>query len=189
MRVGITGGIACGKSTVLSHVASLGYSVFSSDEAFKEIFNLQTTQDWLIERLSKIYSAKEVEDFKQTGKTLIKYAMLSNPQFKKDYEAFVHPQIRQRMIDFNPDVAEVPLMFEAGAQYLFEHVWVVACQPETQVQRLMSRLQCDRDYALAWINQQMPLSEKIAMADRVIYTDQPLAQVLNDVELALKSVF
>lgn len=62
---------------------------------------------------------------------------------------------------------------------------VIACHPETQIARLMNRMNCDRQYALAWINNQMPLKDKIARANRVIYTDGSEESVNELVEIAL----
>jgi len=186
LKIGITGGIACGKSTILSHLKELGHEVFSSDDVFKDIFNLETVQNWLKEQIALRKGDKGLAEYQTAGKTLIRYLVLSDPSFKADYEALVHPMVIEAMLSSGVNIAEVPLLFESGAENCFEHVWVVACDPETQIGRLMSRMKCDRDYAIAWINGQMPLKQKIERADRVIYTDVSPSEVFKIVDKAVQ---
>lgn len=189
LQIGITGGIACGKSTILEHIRSLGYSVFSSDDAFKAIFDTPEVQQWLKEQIIYRKGEDGWREYQDVGKTMIRYLVLSDPKLKTDYEALVHPMIRQAMIEANADVSEVPLLFETGGESCFKHIWVVACNPETQISRLMARMSCSRDYALAWINKQMSLRDKIERATRVIYTDEKPDKVFNIVSCALKEDF
>lgn len=185
LAIGITGGIACGKSTVLNQIKSLGHDVFSADEAFREIFNTDVVQDWLKHQIELRYGAEKRAEYEESGKTLLRYLVLSDASFKNDYEALVHPMVREAMLESGAKIAEVPLLFESGAESCFIFVWTVACSPENQVKRLMNRLNCNRDYALAWINNQMPLKDKITRANRVIYTDVPEEQVFEIVKQAL----
>lgn len=185
IQIGITGGIACGKSTVLKKIQSTGCRVFSCDDAFKSIFDTDVVQNWLQEQIVFRKGEDGWKEYKSTGKTLIKYLMLSDPIFKKDYESLVHPMVRREMLESDASVAEAPLLFETGAESCFEKIWVIACHPETQIARLMNRMNCDRQYALAWINNQMPLKDKIARANRVIYTDSSEESVNELVEIAL----
>ena len=186
IQIGITGGIACGKSTVLKQIQLMGHDVFSCDDAFKAIFETDIVQNWLQEQIILRKGEDGWEEYKSVGKTLIKYLMLSDAIFKKDYEALVHPMVRLKMLESNASVAEVPLLFETGAESCFDKVWVIACNPETQISRLMNRMGCDREYALAWINNQMPLRDKISRANRVIYTDGSEESVKELVKLALR---
>jgi dephospho-CoA kinase len=185
LQIGITGGIACGKSTILEQISSLGYSVFSSDAAFKAIFDTAEVQEWLKEQITQRKGEDGWKEYQEVGKTMIRYLVLSDPQFKTDYESFVHPMIRKAMIEANADVSEVPLLFETSGESCFRHIWVVACDPETQISRLMERMSCNRDYALAWINKQMSLRDKIERATRVIYTDETPDKVFEIVKQSL----
>lgn len=185
LAIGITGGIACGKSTILGQIKSLGHDVFSADESFREIFNTDVVQGWLASQIELRYGVEKRIEYEESGKTLLRYLVLSDPAFKKDYETLVHPMVRSAMLESGAQIAEVPLLFESGAENCFFSVWTVACSPESQVKRLMNRLGCNRDYALAWINNQMPLKDKISRANRVIYTDVPEEQVFEIVKQAL----
>ena len=90
------------------------------------------------------------------------------------------------MFDSNARIAEVPLLFESKLENHFNKIWVIACNPETQIQRLMSRLSCDRDYALLWISHQMPLKDKIKQGNRVIYTDVSLDETYRIIKKSLE---
>ncbi len=62
IKIGITGGIACGKSTILSYIKTQGYTIFSADEAFKSIFEREDVQNWIH---SQIKTRKGEEEFKK----------------------------------------------------------------------------------------------------------------------------
>lgn len=172
IQIGITGGMACGKSTILEQIRLLGHSVFSADEAAKDVFDTDLVQDWLKEQIILRKGEEGYQEYFLIGKSLIRYLVVSDAQFKYDYEALMHPLIRNKMLDSNAKIAEIPLLFETGADAHFKHIWVIACHRETQIARLMNRMDCSREYAIAWIECQMPLKEKIQRANRVIYTDE-----------------
>lgn len=189
IKIGITGGIACGKSTIMSYIKSQGYTTFSADDAFKSIFEHEDVQDWII---SQIRIRKGKEEFKKyvgAEKTLLRYYMFSDPEFKKDYESLVHPMVKNVMLESKADIAEVPLLFETNSVDCFEHIWTIACDLEIQIHRLMNRWSCSREYALAWINLQMPQKDKIALSHRVIYTDGDINEIYETVSRALAADF
>lgn len=185
LNIGITGGMACGKTTILEYIKSLGYTVFSSDDTFKLIFDTDIVQKWLFEQIEMRMGENGLREYQNGGKTFIRYLVLSDPHFKADYEALVHPMVRAAMIEASADVSEVPLLFEVGAESYFRHIWVIACETEVQIARLMGRMSCSREYAIAWINNQMSLRDKIEMANRVIYTDSSIDEVFDIVKHAL----
>mgnify|MGYP003441709426 CR=1 FL=1 len=185
IKIGITGGIACGKSTILSYIKTQGYTIFSADEAFKSIFEREDVQNWIN---SQIKTRKGEEEFKKyigAEKTLLRYYIFSDPEFKKDYESLVHPMVKIAMLESNADIAEVPLLFETNSEDCFKYIWTVACDLETQINRVMNRWHCSREYALAWINLQIPQKDKIALSHRVIYTDCDINEVYKIVTQAL----
>lgn len=185
IEIGITGGIACGKSTILEQIKLMGYNVFSCDDAFNSICETEIVQNWLQEQIIIRKGEDDWKEYKAIGKTLIKYLMLSDSIFKKDYEAFIHSIVRRKMLESNASVAEVPLLFETYPESDFNKIWVIACHPETQIVRIMNRMNCNREYALAWINNQISMKDKISRASRVIYTDDSEESVKEFVKFAI----
>ena len=79
---------------------------------------------------------------------------------------------------------EAALLVETGSAALYPELWVVVCEPEIQIARLMSRKGCDRATALAWVDAQMPLAEKASHATAVIANDGSLDALQQVVERA-----
>lgn len=171
---GLTGGIACGKSTVARMFAELGAAVVSADEISREIVapGMPAWEEIRAEFGDAVLRPDGTLDRKRLG-TIV----FSDPAKRRRLEAITHPRIRQVMAERiaaaaaagGPVIAEIPLLFESEAsRSLVDVVIVVYADPETQLARLMGRDQLTREQALARIEAQMPLSEKVKRADFVI---------------------
>ncbi|MFO7265539.1 MAG: dephospho-CoA kinase [Bacillota bacterium] len=171
---GLTGGIACGKSTVARMFAELGAAVVSADEISREIVapGMPAWEEIRAEFGDAVLRPDGTLDRKRLG-TIV----FSDPAKRRRLEAITHPRIRQVMAERiaaaaaagRPVIAEIPLLFESEAsRSLVDVVIVVYADPETQLARLMGRDQLTREQALARIEAQMPLSEKVKRADFVI---------------------
>jgi dephospho-CoA kinase len=169
VKLGITGGIACGKSTVLKEIESMGVPVFSIDSVFIHDFNTDVIQFWLKQKIEE-FKITNI-DFNSIDETMKKYIIFSNELLKKEYDKFVYKISMERIASTDVQVVEVPLLFEMRLEEKFEKIWTIACNPELQISRLMERLNCSRDYALIFINNQIPIRHKIESCNRVIYTD------------------
>lgn len=177
--VGITGGIACGKSTILNYLREQGHKVFSADNTLKEIFPSEEVQEWLNREICERYGNDEHEEFFYVGKPYLWKHIINDPDFRKAYESFIHPLIRTEMFKSDYTYAEVPLLFESKIEHLFKEIWVITCNPQTQIERLINRLKCTEEYALSIINLQLPSSYKEERATRVINTDGIFEEIEN----------
>ena len=169
-KIGITGGIACGKSTVLSICKNAGHSVFSCDEIAHELFVTSAVQDFIHQWL---YKSDRPEDTTYS-RLQVRGMILTDPIFKREYEKFFHPLIRDAMWDSYAEICEVPLLYEIGMESLFQHIWVIAIEPEEQIRRIVEVRGLSKGEALAMINTQKPMQEKISRADRVLWTNKPI---------------
>jgi dephospho-CoA kinase len=174
--VGVTGGIGTGKSTVCGFLRELGAEVIDADRVGKQILMPgKPAYHKVIERFGEgILAADGTVDRKALGRIIF-----DDSAARRDLDALTHPAIKDEVDAKFAEYAtrgdcvvalEAPLLYEAGIENTVNEVWVVACGPEEQLQRVMDR-GFTREEAEARIAAQMPLHEKIRRADKVIITD------------------
>ena len=173
--IGLTGGIACGKSTVSTELRALGAAIIDADALAHELSQPhQPIYNAYVERFgSEIVAADGTID-----RAAIARRVFADPAVRAEVEAIAHPIIRRaaeerlraaRDENKRAAVLDVPLLFEAGWDALADETWVVALPREEQLARLLARDKAmDAGEARARIAAQMPLAEKCARADVVI---------------------
>ena len=195
MRViGLTGGIACGKTTVLDHLRRLGAPAVDADSISRAL----TAPGG--EALPAIREAFGEGVFLPDG-TLDRRALgelvFSDEGKREKLNALLHPMILTQMereldairLQGAPAaMLDVPLLYEAGMEPLADEVWVVSAPKNVQVGRLMRRDGFTKEEALRRIASQMPLEEKRRRADRVIETDKPLEALYREVETLWREI-
>lgn len=190
--IGLTGGIATGKSTVSDYLATRYHCRILDADIYAREAVAQGSP--ILERIFQRYG----DDVRDTNGTLQRQA-LGNIVFRDEtekawLEAQIHPFVRQRFAEElggdrpkNPPViCVIPLLIEANLVDLVSEVWVVTCDPDQQLQRLQKRNQLSFDQAQDRIHSQMPLSEKIKVADVVLDNSSDLATLQQQVDQALK---
>ncbi|MGE9834988.1 dephospho-CoA kinase [Streptococcus orisratti] len=171
--IGITGGIASGKSTVSSYLRELGQIVIDADEVVHDLQKkggalYQVLVGWLG---TEILQADGELDRKKlaallfaSNERLAKSADLQNPIIRKELE-----KRRDRALQDNELVfLDIPLLYEQGYEDWCNQVWLIYVDRETQIQRLMARNQLTKEEAQLRISRQMPLEEKRHLADLVL---------------------
>ena len=173
--IGLTGGIACGKSTVSAELRKRGAAIIDADALAHELSQPhRPIYNAYVERFgSEIVAADGTLD-----RAAIARRVFADPAVRAEVEAIAHPIIRRaaeerlraaRDENKRAAVLDVPLLFEAGWDALADETWVVALPREEQLARLLARDKAmDAGEARARIAAQMPLAEKCARADVVI---------------------
>ena len=173
--IGLTGGIACGKSTVSTELRAHGAAIIDADALAHELSQPhRPIYNAYVERFgSEIVAADGTLD-----RAAIARRVFADPAVRAEVEAIAHPIIRRaaeerlraaRDENKRAAVLDVPLLFEAGWDALADETWVVALPREEQLVRLLARDKAmDAGEARARIAAQMPLAEKCARADVVI---------------------
>lgn len=188
-KIGITGGIGTGKSTFLKLLQELGFKVFSCDEEVKALYKDSKIKKKIVQLFGKeILTSQE-----ELNKKLISKKILENQVLKKKLEGLLHPLVKKRLDKFlkNAQISkekivfvEVPLLFEAGWDKLFDEIWVVTCSPKVQIKRLLER-GLSLEEAQAFIKAQLPLSEKEKRADRVFSSETSVEKWKKDLKTIL----
>ena len=174
MVVGVTGGIATGKSAVVEQFRQLGAAVISADELAREI--VRPGEEALVRLVARFG-----QDILQADGTLDRKALaeiiFADPAARQDLNQITHPAIARlaaaRIASLQRQgealvIYEAPLLFEAGAESRVDRVLVVTAPVEVQRRRLMARDGLDDQAAQARIAAQMPLADKVRRADFVV---------------------
>ena len=172
--VGLTGGIASGKSTVSRILKELGAEIVDADLVAKEVVR-PNTEAWRelvaefgrgILNPDKTINRRKLGNMVFPDKTALdKLNRITHPRILKRINERV-AQARQAGVRVL--VLDAPLLIEAGMVSMVDQVWVVAVDPEIQITRLMARDHFTFQEALNRLNSQMPLAEKIKYAVVVI---------------------
>ena len=177
LKVGLTGGLASGKSFVAEELQRLGCEVVNADQLGHAVLmpGAEAYDDTVREFGAGILNADGT-----INRRLLAAEVFAHPARLERLNAFVHPAVRQRTArsvqDFfarSPSgiiVIEAAILVETGSYRNYDKLIVVFCTPEQQIQRAMKRDGITRKEAQSRLDRQMPLAEKVARADYVIDT-------------------
>lgn len=178
LRVGLTGGIATGKSYVARRLRESGVPVVDADVLAHEAVAAGTPGlAAVVARFGKEILTPEGElDRARLGELVFR-----DEAARRDLEAIIHPIVRQGIDEFFERlpqdtllaVADIPLLYETGRETQIDRVIVAACPPDVQMARIMARDGLSREAARRRIAAQLPIEEKVRRADYVIHTDGP----------------
>ncbi len=172
-RIGLTGGIASGKSCVGRWLADEGLPVLDADQYARDVLKPQSTATTLVlERYGQRVRNAEGDGIDRDALGQI---VFNDTGERRWLEQLIHPAVQQRFDVALDDLKEapavvlmIPLLFESGLESLCSEIWLVDCTAPQQLERLMNRDGMNRDAALARIDAQWPLSRKRDLADHVI---------------------
>lgn len=184
--IGITGGIASGKSNVCSVVKELGYPVINCD---KISFDLSKKGEPLYKAILESFGEDYLLDDGEINRKKLGKLIFLNSSAKLILNQISHPLIleeaKKQIATYKDGLVfiEVPLLYEAKLEGLCDKVICVFLSKKLQVERLIEREGIDEDYALAKIHSQMDLYMKKSLADYVVDSkgsfDETKAQVIN----------
>lgn len=192
--VGLTGGIASGKSTVAAILRRLGAAIINADELSRDV--VQPEQDaW--KEIIKTFGPDILQEDKTLDRRKLRKIVFDNPEARKKLEAIIHPRVRglaeSRISELaaagsSVIVYEVPLLFEAQIHLWLRPVILVACDLETQKKRLLERDHLTEFEAQQHLDAQMSLEEKRKLADYVIENDGTLEELEQGVRAVLQKI-
>jgi len=173
---GLTGGIACGKSTVAGFLRERGLSVVDADVVAREVVAPGSEG---LARVVDAFGAGILDDIGALDRKKMGSIVFGNDDARETLERITHPRIRERTIELAGSLAaeghpmaayEAALLVENDLQNLFRPLVVVAVEASIQVQRVMARDRITEAQARARLASQMPIEKKVAAADHVIDT-------------------
>lgn len=184
-RIGLTGGIASGKTTVANLFAALGVPVVDTDLLAREVVAPGSP---LLPQIAAHFGASVLAQDGSLDRHALRSRIFADPAERLWLEQLTHPAIRA-LTDERCEasggpyvIVAIPLLVETGSAERFERVLVVDCEPEVQLARLMARDGNSRQQAEAMLAAQAPREKRLAVADDVIHNDGDIARLRDQVE-------
>ena len=192
--VGITGGIACGKTTVSELLAEKGAIPINADEIGHQLLKADSP---VISELVDAFGQEILEESGDVSRKKLGAIVFKDKSARERLNTTLHPLIIQRsrtlarqLVMENPScvvLLDAPLLIEAGAYNSVDLIVVVTASPETQLQRILERSQVQNrplseTEAQARIDAQMPVKEKVKYADVVIENEGALDELNKQVD-------
>ena len=191
MNIGITGSIACGKSTVSDYLIAKGYTIIDADK----LGHVALTSDDIKRKLAEKFGDEILENNEISREKLGKLVFGNNDNLKI-LNSIIHPKIKELILKLQEEhkdedlvFLDIALLYEANFVDLVEKVAVVYVDEGVQLERLMTRNSLSKEEALKRIESQMSPQEKASLGDFVInnsYSKEDTFQQIEEIIERLK---
>ena len=191
MNIGITGSIACGKSTVSDYLIDKGYTIIDADK----LGHVALTSDDVKRKLAEKFGDEILENNEISREKLGKL-VFGNDDNLKILNSIIHPKIKELILKLQEEhkdedlvFLDIALLYEANFVDLVEKVVVVYVDEDVQLERLMTRNSLPKEEAIKRIESQMSPREKASLGDFVInnsYSKEDTFQQIDEILEKLK---
>ncbi|XP_053555835.1 dephospho-CoA kinase domain-containing protein isoform X2 [Bombina bombina] len=173
--VGLSGGIASGKSTVVNILRELGCTVIDADVIARQVVKPGTSAH---DQIVQLFGVEVLLESGELDREKLGAIIFSDPEKRRLLNSITHPPIRRAMlkqtiwyflVGCRYVILDIPLLFESRnlTRYM-KHTVLVYCDPQTQLERLMKRNSLSQEEARKRLAAQLPLDSKLPLADHVI---------------------
>lgn len=192
MIIGLTGGISSGKSTVANMIRELGIPIIDADIIAREVVE---PNEEAYEKIVRHFGVEILHEDGTIDRKKLGAIIFNDEDERKALNSIVHPAVRKRMNEqkehyiqegYEHIVLDIPLLFESKLTHLVEKTLLVYVDENVQLQRLMARDKSTEEEALSRIQSQMPLKEKLKLADEYIDNNGTLQETKTQVYDVLK---
>jgi dephospho-CoA kinase len=178
MKIGLTGGIASGKSTVANFFAALGVPIIDTDVIAREITAAGSSA---LNEIREAFGEDVIAEDGTLDRARLRKIVFSNDTRRRQLESILHPRIRDAAFEQAEQISSpyviivVPLLFESPMKHAMDRILVVDCSEETQLRRLKKRDNEREDQAHRMIAAQASRAQRLSIADDVITNEEDLA--------------
>ena len=193
--VGLTGGIASGKTVVSRMLKDLGALIIDADEVSREVVAPQT-RCW--EKLVSSFGKEILQEDLTLDRKKLADRVFNNPKELLTLNSLIHPEIKERIDDRliaiknkNPEaivIIDAALIIETGMYEKYDKLIVVCADEKTQIERILHRDKLSQDEAEKRIHSQLPLRDKLKIADFVIENEGTLSKTKEQVEKVFNTI-
>ena len=193
-RIGLTGGVGCGKSTVSRYLAKHGIPIIDGDKISREAVMPGSPVMRDIERL---FGSEMLTEDGNLNREKMAELVFSDEGKRQTLNGLIHPFVWEKTEEATLAaqetghrfvVLDMPLLLEIGWNLRVESVWVVTVPQEVQIERVQKRDGVTREQAMARIRKQMPTVSKIGYADIVIDNSGTEEETYRQVDEALAEI-
>lgn len=187
-KIGLTGGIATGKSTVSGWMAQRGVAVIDADRVAREVVEPGTPG---LQAVVEAFGKDVLMENGQLNRPALGSIVFNNEAKRKQLNAILHSYIKARVDELEQMyinrgepaiIYDVPLLIEAGWYKDMDEVWLVETDEATQIRRLKERNGLDEAEAACRIKSQLPLSEKRKYSQVIISNEGPMEELEAELE-------
>ena len=180
MIIGLTGSIASGKSTVAKMIQSYSLPIVDADQVARQV--VEPGSPTLL-RIAEVFGSEIISDDGTMDRAKVGNLIFHDESKRQQLNAIIHPAIREEMIRQRDEFIsygeknvfmDIPLLFESKLEHFVEKIIVVSVTEGVQLERLMERNDLTEEEAKARIGTQIPVKDKEALADAVIYNNGSL---------------
>ncbi|HCY0624737.1 TPA: dephospho-CoA kinase [Staphylococcus aureus] len=171
--IGLTGGIASGKSTVSELLSVFGFKVVDADKAARE-----AVKKWSkgLAQVREVFGDEAIDENGEMNRRYMGDLVFNHPEKRLELNAIIHPIVRDIMEEEKQEylkqgynvIMDIPLLFENELENTVDEVWVVYTSESIQMDRLMQRNNLSLEDAKARVYSQISIDKKSRMADHVI---------------------
>lgn len=171
--IGLTGGIATGKSTVSELLTAYGFKVVDADIASRKAVSKGSKG---LEEVRELFGPEAIDENGEMDRKYVADQIFNHPEKRLELNKIVHPKVREIMEDekqaylkegYNV-IMDIPLLFENELEKTVDEVWLVYTSESVQIDRLMERNDLTIEEAKARVYSQISIDKKSRMADHVI---------------------
>lgn len=180
--IGLTGGIASGKSTVAKMFSDLNIPVIDADVIAREVVE---PGERSYQQIVEVFGKDILNSDESINRSKLGSIIFSNKEKREQLNQIVHPAVRKRMLEKKEAyikqgekcvVLDIPLLFESKLTSLVDQTLIVYVDEKIQLKRLMERNQLSEKEAMNRIKSQMPLEEKAQLADELINNNNSMEE-------------
>ena len=190
--IGLTGGIGTGKSTVANYLATVyNLPILDADIYARDAVSVGSP---ILLQIAAKYGQDMILNDGNLNRSKLGEIIFNSPEERHWVESLIHPYVRKcfdqaiKESSANTLILVIPLLFEANLQSLVNQIWVVSCSPQQQQERLIVRNNLTPEQAIARINSQLPIGEKIARADVVLDNSLTLESLLEQIDIVINKI-
>ncbi|MGB1008936.1 MAG: dephospho-CoA kinase [Thiolinea sp.] len=189
LKVGLTGGIGSGKSTVTEYFVSLGVPVVDADQVARDIVGPDQPA---LREIADVFGEEALDVSGTLDRAWLREQVFDNPTAREKLEAITHPRIKQKLLGAISEyegadgihyvIVDIPLLVEKGYQSLFDAIVVVDCTPEQQLERALQRDGSDATLIKGIMQAQSSRAERLVSATHVLDNTSTLESLYRQVD-------
>ncbi|HFD6062597.1 TPA: dephospho-CoA kinase [Staphylococcus aureus] len=189
--IGLTGGIASGKSTVSELLSVFGFKVVDADKAAREAVKKGSKG---LAQVREVFGDEAIDENGEMNRRYMGDLVFNHPEKRLELNAIIHPVVRDIMEEEKQEylkqgynvIMDIPLLFENELENTVDEVWVVYTSESIQMDRLMQRNNLSLEDAKARVYSQISIDKKSRMADHVIDNLGDKLELKQNLERLLK---